>query len=148
MTTNVMIESANGMKMMSYQEMLDEMKSAGIEMEFTGEYWKAVRYTDKAQNLYDVVWQDSASDEAYDEASAIVAAYGHYLHGHVDEVRTYPSNMHLSLADGDGFDLQRDGWSVYDDADEAREALRDEYGLDPQSIEMVVSEMQTYEWID
>lgn len=72
----VMVETANGLKMMSYQEMLDEMKAVGIEMQYTGEYWKTVRYTDMKQGLYDVIWQDSASEEAYDEGSAIAMAYG------------------------------------------------------------------------
>ena len=69
----VMVEIANGLKLLSYQEMLDVLATEGIEMEYTGEYWKAVRYTGRGQ--YDVIWQDSAAEEAYDECSAIVMTY-------------------------------------------------------------------------
>ena len=69
----VTIETGNGLYSMTYRQILADLSYLGIEMQHTGEYWKAIRYTDEGQ--YDVIWQDSASEDAYDEKTAIPYVY-------------------------------------------------------------------------
>lgn len=73
METKLFVETSNGLVQKTQSEMLEEIKAKGVTIEQAGDYWKAVRYNEDGQ--YDVVWQDSACDEAYDYESAVLFVY-------------------------------------------------------------------------